>query len=125
MENVNNVYFYMFVEIIIEKPDFCVASPGAPRSWGNAVAVVLTTDWTTGVRSLAETKDFSSSSETHLTSYPMGRFPGVKRGPGLTLTTDPYLLPRSRMSRRYTSSTPYRLHGVAGQLYLYFTYFII
>jgi len=38
--------------------------------------------------------------------------PGVKRGRGVTLTTHPYLVPRSWMSRSYTSSPPKRLHGV-------------
>jgi len=38
--------------------------------------------------------------------------PGVKRGWGVTLTTHPHLVPRSRMSRSYTSSPPKRLHGV-------------
>jgi hypothetical protein len=38
--------------------------------------------------------------------------PGVKRGQGLMLTTHPYLVPRSWMSRSYTSSPPKRLHGV-------------
>jgi hypothetical protein len=47
--------------------------------------IVYTTDWTTGVRSPAEAKDFSSSlcvqisSEEHTASYPMGTgglFPG-------------------------------------------------
>jgi hypothetical protein len=38
--------------------------------------------------------------------------PGVKRGRGVMLTTQPYLVPRSRMSRSYTSSPPKRLHGV-------------
>jgi hypothetical protein len=32
--------------------------------------------------------------------------PGVKRGRGVTLTTHPYLVLRSRMSRSYTSSPP-------------------
>jgi hypothetical protein len=31
---------------------------------------------------------------------------GLKRGRGVTLTTHPHLIPRSRMSRSYTSSTP-------------------
>jgi hypothetical protein len=73
----------------------------------------LTTDWTIGVRSPAEAKDFSSNlcvqtgSEAHPASCPMGTggpFPGAKRGRGVTLTTHPHLLPRSRMSRSYTSS---------------------
>jgi hypothetical protein len=38
--------------------------------------------------------------------------PGVKRGLGVTLTTHPHLVPRSRMSRSYTSSAPKCLHGV-------------
>jgi hypothetical protein len=37
---------------------------------------------------------------------------GVKRGRGVTLTTDPHLELRLRMSRSYTSSHPKRLHGV-------------
>jgi hypothetical protein len=38
--------------------------------------------------------------------------PGVKRGRGVMLTTHPHLVPRSWMSRSYTSSPPKRLHGV-------------
>jgi hypothetical protein len=38
--------------------------------------------------------------------------PGLKRGRGVTLTTHPHLVPRSRMSRSYTSSPPKRLRGV-------------
>jgi hypothetical protein len=45
--------------------------------WGNLVQC-MTTDWTTGIRSPTEAKDFSSSlcvqtsSEAHLASYPVG-----------------------------------------------------
>jgi hypothetical protein len=38
--------------------------------------------------------------------------PGVKRGRGVMLTTNPHLVPRLRMSRSYTSSPPMRIHGV-------------
>jgi hypothetical protein len=38
--------------------------------------------------------------------------PSEKRGRGVALTTQPYLVPRSRMSRSYTASSPKRLHGV-------------
>jgi hypothetical protein len=38
--------------------------------------------------------------------------PGLKRGRGVTLTTHPISLPRSRMSRSYTPSPLKRLHGV-------------
>jgi hypothetical protein len=58
-------------------------------------AQCLTTDWTTGVRSLAETKEFSSS-QTSFEAYPvsciMGTMvlsPGVKRGRDVMLTTHP------------------------------------
>jgi hypothetical protein len=43
--------------------------------------------------------------------------PGVKRGRDVTLTTHSHLVPRSRKSRSYTSSPPWRLYGVKGQLY--------
>jgi hypothetical protein len=75
----------------------------------------LTTDWTTGVRSPAEAKQFSSclyvqtDSGAHPSSYTLdtgGQFSGVKRDRDATLTTHPYLVPRSRMSRSYTSSVP-------------------
>jgi hypothetical protein len=96
-------------------------------SWVNSVQC-LTTNWTPGVRSPAEAKGFSSSlrvqtsSEAH-PAYPMGTggpFPVVKRGRGVRLTTHPHLVPRSGVSRIYTSSSPWRLHVVAGQLLLGF-----
>jgi hypothetical protein len=73
------------------------------------------------VRFPAEARDFSSSlsvqtgSEAHQASCTMstgGSFAGAKRGRGVMLTTHPHLVPRSRMSRSYTSSPPKRLHGV-------------
>jgi hypothetical protein len=39
---------------------------------------------------------------------------GVKRRRGMTLTTHPLLMSRSRMSRGYTSSSPSRLPGGSG-----------
>jgi hypothetical protein len=62
------------------------------------------------VRSRQRRKNFSSSLCVHTSSgaHPAsctigtaGLFPGLKRGRGVTLTTDPYLVPRSRMSRSY------------------------
>jgi hypothetical protein len=44
--------------------------------------------------------------------------PGVMRGRGVTLITHTHLVPRSRMSRSYTSSSPRRLWRVAEQLLL-------
>jgi hypothetical protein len=74
-----------------------------------------------GVRSPAGAKDFSSNlcvqtgSEAHPVSCTMGTggpFPGAKHGRGVTLTTHPLLVPRSRMSRSYISSPTNRYHGV-------------
>jgi hypothetical protein len=74
-----------------------------------------------GIRSPAGAKYFSSNlcvqtgSEAHPASCTMGTggpFPGAKRGRGVTLTTYPHLVPRSRMSRSYTSSPLKRHHGV-------------
>jgi hypothetical protein len=47
-----------------------------------------------------------------------GSFPGVKRGQGVTLTTHPYLEPKSRMRRSYTSSPPWHLHSASRTAYL-------
>jgi hypothetical protein len=41
-----------------------------------------------------------------------GPFPGLKRSLGVMLTTYSHLVPRSRLSRSYISSTPKRLHSV-------------
>jgi hypothetical protein len=78
------------------------------------------------VRSPAGAENFSSSlcvqtgSGVHPASCPMGTGDhslGVKRGRGVTLTTHPHLVPRSRMSRSYTSSPPqappWRVSGTA------------
>jgi hypothetical protein len=48
-----------------------------------------------------------TSPEAHPAPYPMGTggpFPAVTSGRDVTLTTLPYLVPISRMSRIYTSS---------------------
>jgi hypothetical protein len=73
------------------------------------------------VRSPTGAENFSSSlcvqtgSGAHPASYQMGTgviSPGIKRGRGVTLTTHPYLVPRLRISRSYTSSSPMCLHGM-------------
>jgi hypothetical protein len=43
-------------------------------------------------------------------------FPGGKARPGRDADHSPRLVPRSRMSRSYTFSPRWRLHGIAGQL---------
>jgi hypothetical protein len=40
-----------------------------------------------------------------------GSFPGGKARPGRDVEHSPHLIPRSRMSRSYTSSSPWSLHG--------------
>jgi hypothetical protein len=75
-------------------------------------------NWAIDVRSPAEARGFfppSSVSRPALgpTQPPVQWVPGVlspgvKPGRGVTLTTHPHLVPRSRMSRSYTSSPPKR-----------------
>jgi hypothetical protein len=73
------------------------------------------------VRSLAEAKDFSSylcvqtGSGAHPASYTMGTvgpFAVANARPGRDADHSPYLAPRSKMSRSYSSSPPKRLRGV-------------
>jgi hypothetical protein len=99
-------------------------SPNVTRSRGSSVSIVSDyrlDDWVIGVRSPAGAKDFSSNlcvqtgSEAHTASCTMGiggPFPGTKCGRGVTLTTHPHLVPRSRMSRSYTSSPLKRHNGM-------------
>jgi hypothetical protein len=94
------------------------------RNRGSSVSIVSDyglDDRAIGVRSPAGSKDLSSNlcvqtgSEAQPASCTMrtgGPFPGAKCGRGVTLTTHPHLVPRSVMSRSYTSSHPKRHHGV-------------
>jgi hypothetical protein len=82
------------------------------NSSGSIVSDYGLDDRAIGVRSPAGVKDFSSSpcfqtgSGAHPASCTMGT--GVKSGRGVMLTTHARLLPRSRISRSYTSSLPKR-----------------
>jgi hypothetical protein len=99
---------------LISNIAFCIMS----WSRGSSVSIVSDSgldDRAIGVRSPAWAKDFSSDlcvqtgSEAHPASCTMstgGPFPGAKRGRGLSLTTHTHVVPRSRMSRSYTSSPP-------------------
>jgi hypothetical protein len=84
-------------------------------SSGSIVSDYRLDDRAIEVRSPAGTNDFSSilcvqtGSEAHPASCTVGTggpIPGAKRGRGVTLTTHPHLVPRSSMSRSYTSSPP-------------------
>jgi hypothetical protein len=98
------------------------------RCRGSSVSIVSDyglDDRVIGVRS--GTKNFSSNlcvqtGSDHPASCTMGTggpFPGAKRGRGVTLTTHPHLVPRSRMSRSYTSSPPKLHHGGTVLLFLF------
>jgi hypothetical protein len=93
------------------------------REPGSSVSTCLATGWTTG-RSRFDPRQrqriFPLTSVSRPTLgptqppvqwVPWALSPGLKRGRGVTLTTHPYLVPRSG-SRRYTSSLPKRLRGV-------------
>jgi hypothetical protein len=80
------------------------------------------------VRSLGEARDFSSNLcvqtgfGAHPVSCTMGTgvlSAGVKRGRGLLLTAHPHLVPRSWMSRSYTSSPPCASIGVLWDCFTY------
>jgi hypothetical protein len=92
-------------------------------SQGSSVSIVCDCgldDRPNGVRSSAGTKDFSSNLcvQTDFGAHPAScamvpgvLSPGAKRGRGVTLTTHPHIVPRSRMSRSYASSFPKCHHG--------------
>jgi hypothetical protein len=91
--------------------------------WSRGSSVGIASDYGLDDRGSipAGAKDFSSNlcvqtgSEAHPASCTMGAggsFPGAKRGRGVTLTTHPNLMQRSRISTSYTSSPPKRHHGV-------------
>jgi hypothetical protein len=100
-----------------------------PGSSGSIVSDYGLDDRSIGVRSPAGAKDFSYSlcvqtgSRAHPASSTMGTggpFPGVKRGRGVTLTTHPHLVPRSRMSRIYTPLPPSASMACSGTALPYF-----
>jgi hypothetical protein len=91
----------------------------------------VATDWKTG-RSRFDRrqrrKDFSSNlcvqtgSGAHPSSCTMGTggpFLGVKRGRGVTLTTHPHLVPRSRTSRSYTTLPPSAFMASSAKVFSY------
>jgi hypothetical protein len=94
-----------------------------PGSSGSIVSSYGMDDRAIEFRSPAEANDFSSSlcvqtgSGAHPASCTLGtggHFPGLKRGLGVTLTTHPHLVMRSRMSRSYTSSPPSAFMAYSG-----------
>jgi hypothetical protein len=104
---------------------------------GRGISVSIVPDYelddrAIGVRSPAVAKYFSCSlcvqtgSGAYRATYPMGTgdpFPGVKRGRGVTLTTQHRLVPRSRMNNNYYTFSPLeRLHGAShGRFLIIFT----
>jgi hypothetical protein len=92
-------------------------------NWGSSVSVVCDytlDDRTTEVRSPAEAKDFSCSICVERPSQPPIQWtpgvlsPGGKARSGSDSDHSPHLVPRSRMSRSYTSSPHFHLHGASG-----------
>jgi hypothetical protein len=111
-------------------PNFIPVLP-LSRNRGSSGSIVFDyglEDQAIRVRSPAETKDFSSifcvqtGSEAHPESCTMGTgvlSPGVKSGQGVTLTTHRHLVPRSGMSRSYTSYPPSASVACSGTALLY------
>jgi hypothetical protein len=112
----------------------CTTFMCEPCSLVSIVSVYRLDDQAIEVRSLAGPKDFSCSlcvqtgtgtspaSCTMATGVP---FPVLKRGQGVMLTTHPHLVPRSWMSRSYTSCPPKRLHGVWQDCFTFFYYIYV
>jgi hypothetical protein len=102
---------------------------GSRVSSGSIVSYYGLYDRAIGVRSPARANNFSSilcvqtGSGAHPASCTMGiggPFPGTKRGRGVMLTTHPHLVPRSWMSRSYTSSPPSAAMACRGTALLFF-----
>jgi hypothetical protein len=101
------------------------------KSQGNSVSIESgygLDDRAIQVRSPAEAKDFSFSlcvqntlwgPPSLLSNGYRGPFPGGRAWPGVTLTTHLHLVPRSWMSRSYTSSPPSASMACSGTALLY------
>jgi hypothetical protein len=99
---------------------------------GSSVSIVSDyglDDRAIGFRSPAGAKNFSfnlcvqTGSGAHPASCTMGTggtFPGAKRGRSVTLITHPHLVPKSIMSRSYTSSPPRATMACSGTTLLFF-----
>jgi hypothetical protein len=94
-----------------------ISSSFIARSWGSSVSVV--SDYR------LEDRGSIPGRGSLLSSGYGGPVPGVKRGRGVTLTTHPYLVPTSGMSRSYTSSPPWRLHGGSGTALLKLVFILL
>jgi hypothetical protein len=105
-------YLWFWIHVI-----FIFLSPGSSVS---IVSDYGLDDRAIGVRSRRGQRIFpllcvQTGSGAYPASYTMGTgvlSPRVKSGRGVTLITHPHLVPRSSMSRSYTTSPPNRLHGV-------------
>jgi hypothetical protein len=103
---------------------------GSRGSSGSIVSAYGQNDRVIGVRSLAGAKDFSCSlcvqtgSGAHPASCPMGTgvpFPGGKARPGRDVDRSHHLVPRSWMSRSYTSSPPSASMACSGTSLLFYS----
>jgi hypothetical protein len=118
-EELNSNFLTTSMLIFIQLPfTACNKNVRSRVSSGSIVSDYELDDLATGVRSPAGAEDFSSilcvqtGSGAHPASCTMVLSLGVKRSRGVMLTTHPPLVPRSWMSRSYTSSPLKRLHGM-------------
>jgi hypothetical protein len=118
-----NVRPFKFLDLYLFS--LCFDKLGEP---GSSVSIVLATGWSTG-RSRFDprqgqrifpltsvSRPVLGPTQTPVQWVPGVLSPGIKRGRGVTLTTHPHLVPRSRMSRSYTSSPQAPSWRVVGQL---------
>jgi hypothetical protein len=93
------------------------------RGRGSSVSIVCDYRLDDGVRSPAEAFISSLSVEAHPASCTMGTggpYRRAKARPGRDGEHSPHLVPRSRTSRSYASSPPWRLHCGTGTALVWF-----
>jgi hypothetical protein len=112
---------YLYAIINIKRPIKAMHTTGRLGEMRNAYTILAGCPEETGyglydraieVRCPAEAKDFSSSVYVQTGSGAHPHSPGLKRGRGVTLTTHPHLVLRSRMINSHITSSPKRLRGV-------------
>jgi hypothetical protein len=112
------IYALAYYDLVEYVPSRCISVFGIAFICPADTVCCLATGWTTGRlrfdprqrrKNIFCSLCVQTGSGAHPASCTMGTggpFLGVKRGRGVTLTSHPHLVPRSRMSRSYTFSPP-------------------
>jgi hypothetical protein len=126
--NISGITLLIFLALSSLKARIIFFNCNFYEELGSSVSIFSATDWTTGVRSPVEAKDFSSTlcvqtsskaSPTPIQWVP-GSFSGGKSRLELEADHLLHLVPRSRMSRSYNTAPPWRLHEGSGRVLLFY-----